>query len=277
MSAEIILDKIEALPALSDSVNHILDICDNPDSALNDLIEAVREDPLVSANILKAANAPEYGYKKEIRDVGQAVTLFGMVSVKGFVMATFIQGLEEIDFSPYNLDGVTFMELIRKQNAFVTQWYQHDKERLERLALTSHLMEIGKIILSRVVIDTSSQKLFAHHIESAGSLLEMIRIEKEIFDLTHEEVSAELIKKWGFSEAIYAPLRHISQPGKLPQAHLKETLILYVTKLLINAHNFNKKQNLANAIAIVKKYNLAPEAFVKTYKSFVAEKVLAPA
>ena len=48
MSAEIILDKIEALPALSDSVNHILDICDNPDSALNDLIEAVREDPLVS-------------------------------------------------------------------------------------------------------------------------------------------------------------------------------------------------------------------------------------
>ena len=277
MSAEIILDKIEALPALSDSVNHILDICDSPDSALNDLIEAVREDPLVSANILKAANAPEYGYKKEIRDVGQAVTLFGMVSMKGFVMATFIQGLEEIDFSPYNLDGVTFMELIRKQNAFVTQWYQHDKERLERLALTSHLMEIGKIILSRVVIDTSSQKLFAHHIESAGSLLEMIRIEKEIFDLTHEEVSAELITKWGFSEAIYAPLRHISQPGKSPQAHRKETLILYVTKLLINAHNFDKKQNLANAIAIVKKYNLAPEAFVKTYKSFVAEKVLEPA
>jgi len=277
MSAEIILDKIEALPALSDSVNHILDICDSPDSALNDLIEAVREDPLVSANILKAANAPEYGYKKEIRDVGQAVTLFGMVSVKGFVMATFIQGLEEIDFSPYNLDGVTFMELIRKQNAFVTQWYQHDKERLERLALTSHLMEIGKIILSRVVIDTSSQKLFAHHIESAGSLLEMIRIEKEIFDLTHEEVSAELITKWGFSEAIYAPLRHISQPGKSPKAHRKETLILYVTKLLINAHNFDKKQNLANAIAIVKKYNLAPEAFVKTYKSFVAEKVLEPA
>lgn len=277
MSAEIILDKIEALPALSDSVNHILDICDNPDSALNDLIEAVREDPLVSANILKAANAPEYGYKKEIRDVGQAVTLFGMVSMKGFVMATFIQGLEEIDFSPYNLDAVTFMELIRKQNAFVTQWYQHDRESLERLALTSHLMEIGKIILSRVVIDTSSQKLFAHHIASTDSLLEMIRTEKEIFDFTHEEVSAELLKKWGFSEAIHAPIRHISQPAKSPQAHRKETLILYVTKLLINAHNFDKKQNLANAVAIVKKYNLAPEAFVKTYKSFVDGKVLAPA
>ncbi len=274
MSAEIILDKIDTLPALSEHVTHILDICDDPQSSLNDLIEAVRYDPLISANILKAANAPEYGYKQQIRNIAQAVTLFGMVSIKSIVMASFVQSLEEIDLSPYNLDAQQFMNLIQRQNAFITQWYSHDKALFETLSLCSQLMEIGKIILAGVVIDTSSQKLFAHHVKHTTNLLELTRIEKEIFDFSHEEISSKLIEKWGFSEDIYLPLRYISSPAKAPEIYRRQTLILYVTKTLINAHQFSKKQNLAKAIAIVKKYNLAPETFVKTYKSFTEEKAL---
>ena len=276
MSAEIILEKIEALPALSENVNHILDICNDSNSSLADLTEAIKRDPLISTNILKAANAPEYGYTQEIRDVSQAVTLFGMVSIMGFVMASFIQDLQDIDLSPYNLDATSFMELTHKQNAFVTNWFKHDKERLSKLALSSHLMEIGKIVLANVVIDTSSQKLFAYHIDKTTNLAQLIQMEEEIFDLNHEEVTAELLKKWGFSEEIYQPLRYTSKPAKVPGAYRKEALILFVTKTLINSHNFDKKKNLAKAVAVVRKYNLAPEAFVKSYKA-LEESILEPA
>ncbi|HHD77517.1 MAG TPA: HDOD domain-containing protein [Campylobacteraceae bacterium] len=268
MSAEIILEKIDALPALSENVNRILDICNDSNSSLADLTEAVKEDPLITTNILKAANAPEYGYTQEIRDVSQAVTLFGMVSIMGFVMASFVQGLEDVDLSPYSLDAHGFMEMTRKQNAFVTQWFKHDKQMLDSIALSSHLMEVGKIVLANVVIDTSSQKLFAYHINQTETLSDLIRMEEEIFDLSHEEVTAQLLLKWGFSEDIYHPLRYTSKPGKVSQEYRKQALILYVAKTLINAHNFDKKKNLAKAVAVVKKYNLAPESFVKTYKAF---------
>ncbi len=276
MSAEVILEKIEALPALSENVNRILDICNDSNSSLADLTEAVKEDPLISTNILKAANAPEYGYTQEIRDVSQAVTLFGMVSIMGFVMASFLQELEDVNLSPYNLDARSFMELTRKQNAFVTHWFKHDKQMLDSLALSSHLMEIGKIVLANVVIDTSSQKLFAYHTDKTESLSHLVKMEEEIFDLNHEEVTAKLLQKWGFSEEIYQPLRFTSKPAKVSGKYRKQTLALFVTKTLINAHNFDRKRNLARAVAVVKKYNLAPEAFVKTYKAF-EETLLEPA
>jgi HD-like signal output (HDOD) protein len=266
MSAEIILDKIESLPALSENVNYILDICDNPGSSLTELAEAIRKDPLISANILKAANAPEYGYKEEIRDINKAVTLFGMVSIKGFVMSSFIQGLEEVDLSPYNLNSETFIKLIQQQNAFVLSWYKKDPTLLSELSLASQLMEVGKIILSKIVIETSSQKLFAYHIHQIEKLPDLVKMEKEIFDLSHEEVSSELIKKWGFSQDIYIPLRYLSTPHLAPEKYRKTTYILHVVKTLINAHQFNKKANVARAIAIVKKYRLRPESFVTTYK-----------
>ncbi len=277
MSAEIIIDKIESLPTLSENVNTILDICDDPDSSLNDLIEAVKKDPLICANILKAANAPEYGYKEEIRDIAKAVTLFGMVSIKGFVMASFVQDLGEIDLSPYNLDARSFIDLIQKQNTFVTQWYADDRKLLETLSLTSHLMETGKIILAGIVIDTSSQKLFAHHIAQTATLTQMCRMEKEIFDLNHEEVSGMLMEKWGFSPEICQTLRHISTPQLAPAEYKKQTYILHIAKTLINAHDFDRRKSLATAIAIVKKYHLKPEQFVATYKSFLEQQILTPA
>jgi HD-like signal output (HDOD) protein len=275
MSAEVILDKVESLPALSDNVHNILDICDNPNSSLADLIDAIKQDPLITTNILKAANSPDYGFNQEITDITKAITLFGMISIKGFVVTSFIQGLEEVDLSPYNLDPRSFVNVIQKQNAFVTNWYQSDKETLDSVSMISHLMEIGKILLSQVVIETSSQKLFAYHTDNTSSLLELVQIEKEIFDLSHEEVAAELMRKWGFSPKIYKPLLYISTPDKAPEKFQKQVYILHVVKTIINSHKFNKKQNLEKAIAIVKKHHLKPESFVAAYKKLLQPEVVA--
>jgi HD-like signal output (HDOD) protein len=119
------------------------------------------------------------------------------------------------------------------------------------------------------VIETSSQKLFAYHIDNTSSLLELVNIEKEIFDLSHEEVAAELMKKWNFSEEIYKPLLYLSCPDQAPEKYKKQAYILHVVKTIINSHNFDKKQNLAKAIAIVKKHHLKPESFVETYKKYI--------
>jgi HD-like signal output (HDOD) protein len=135
--------------------------------------------------------------------------------------------------------------------------------------MISHLMEIGKIILSKVVIETSSQKLFAYHINNTSSLLELIKIEREIFDLSHEEVAAQLMEKWGFSPKVYKPLLYISSPHKAPDEFKKQAYILNVVKTIINSHNFNKKQSLANAIATVKRQHLKPESFVTAYKKLL--------
>ena len=189
-------------------------------------------------------------------------------------MNSFIQSLEDIDLSPYDLDTKSFMHIVQQQNAFITNWYQHDRATLDSLSMLSHLMEVGKLILAKVVIETSSQKLFAYHINDTKELKEVIRIEKEIFDLSHEEVAAQLMQKWGFSPNIYKPMQYITMLENAPDEYRKQAAILHVTKLLINTHHFNKEQNYAKAISVVKEQQLKPKYFMAAYKQHMRREAI---
>ncbi len=269
MSAEVVLEKIESLPALSDNVRKIIDICDNPDSSLAELCNAIEADPLLTTNILKYANCSHIRLRQPVTDIRQAVTLFGMDSIKGFVLSGFITELEKSDLSPYNLDTVRFTEIIRQQHMFVTTWYGQEKATYRLLAVPSHLMEVGKIFLSQVAVETSSQKLFAHHIAQTATLHELLKMEKEIFEITHEEVAAELMRKWGFGDSICIPLAHIGNPESAPEAYRKTARILNIVKSVVDAQNFDRRQNLSHAVQLVKRHHLKPETFVNTYKMFI--------
>ena len=274
MSAEIVLEKIEALPALSNKVQEIIDICDNPNSSLAELCNAIEADPLLTTNILKSANCSHRQLEQPVTDIRKAVTLFGMDSIKGFILSDFITKLEKCDLSPYNLDTGHFMEILRQQHTFTTEWYAEEKKTYSALAMISHLMEVGKIFLSQVIIETSSQKLFAYHIAQTTNLHELLRMEKEIFDITHEEVAAELMRKWGFDNNICIPLAHIGTPESAPEEYRKTARILNVVKSVVDAQHFDRRQNLSHAVQLVKRHHLKPETFVKTYKMFIQPKTV---
>ncbi|MEO1954390.1 MAG: HDOD domain-containing protein, partial [Campylobacterales bacterium] len=83
---EEILKKIKQLPPLPESAMQIEAVYQDPDGSFSDMVKILEKDPLLTADILKAANSPLYGFSREINAINQAVGLFGMGTVRGFAL-----------------------------------------------------------------------------------------------------------------------------------------------------------------------------------------------
>jgi HD-like signal output (HDOD) protein len=114
-----LISKIKTLPLLPDTITQIRRICANPESSVGDLIKVVEKDPMITANLLKAANSPFYGFSREIKSVSQAVSLFGMSTVKGLALSNAVKKLLSVDLEPYGITPESFADISSLQNALM--------------------------------------------------------------------------------------------------------------------------------------------------------------
>jgi HD-like signal output (HDOD) protein len=68
----------------------VRDVVDSSDSTMDDLADALKMDPAISARVLKIVNSPLYGFPKQVDTVTRAVNLLGMQAVRDLVTATTI-------------------------------------------------------------------------------------------------------------------------------------------------------------------------------------------
>jgi HD-like signal output (HDOD) protein len=249
---EHILKEIKALPPLPKSVLEIQRIANDPNSSIADLVKVVKEDPMLTANLLKAANSPLYGFTRQIKNVDQAVSLFGMATVKGFAISFAIKNTLKFDLSAYGINDTQFHDVSAKRNALVLSWYKRNRKHLDVLATDSFLIDIGAVVISLVLnkldkADEFKSKLNENNREE---------IEKEFIGMNTAEVNAEIFAHWGFSNDLIEAMKNIDDPHG---DYENESAALLVLKTLINLLNGYNEENEKKAIEIANKYNLDTE------------------
>jgi len=261
-----ILEKVGAFPPLDDTVNKIMAVCNNPDGSVMELAKVVESDPMTTANILKAANSPLYGFSREIKSIAQAVSIFGMETVKGFAFSSFLQKKPNLDLSPYGIDVKSFSELSQAQNAFITGWYKGKKADLDILSLTSFLMEVGKIILSNIVIEHNKTDDFKKTVKQCKNLKDLKNLEKNVFGITNEEVAALILEDWNFDPAMYNSLKYLNNPDEADENIRMYAASLEAVKTIMTTSPFDKENSYQEALTIVENYSLNKAKFVEVYE-----------
>jgi HD-like signal output (HDOD) protein len=250
---EHILKEIKALPPLPKSVMEIQRITNDPNSSISDLVKVVKEDPMLTANLLKAANSPLYGFTRQIKNVDQAVSLFGMATVKGFAISFAIKNTLKFDLSAYGITEDQFHDVSSKRNALALNWYKKNRKHLDILATDSFLIDIGAVVISLVLnklgkADEFRAKLTPDNREE---------VEKEFVGMTTAEVNAKIFAHWGFSEDLIESMKNIDNPQGEYEV---ESASLLTLKILINLLNGYNEENEKKAFEIAKKYNLDIDA-----------------
>ncbi len=261
MTREMILEKVKAFPPLDDTVSKVVAVCNDENSSIKDLVNAIESDPMIVANILKAANSPLYGFSREIRGISQAVSIFGMESVKGFAFSSFLQKKLDLDLSPYGLSAKEFINITEKQNAFMLQWFKNKRSMLEVLALTSFLMEVGKVVLSSILKEHNKIEEFKAHVDKLSTLEELKELETQVFNITNEEVSAILFEEWNFDENMYEAIRNLHNPQNADEDIQAFAQALKVVKTLIPTQKFDIQSNIEQSLKLAQHYNLNPKRF----------------
>lgn len=261
MTTENILEKVKAFPPLDDTVTKVMAVCNDINGSIGDLAKVVQNDPMTTANILKAANSPLYGFSREIKGITQAVSIFGMDTVKGFAFSSFLQKKPDLNLTPYGIDARDFASISEQQNAFMAKWFKGKKEMLDVLSLTSFLMEVGKIVLASVVVEHGKSDEFKSHINAFESITQINELETKVFGITNEEVTAILLEEWNFDAMMFNAIRHLHNPENADEEVQKFAQALQVVKTLISTHNFGKEPNVEAALALVEKYGFDKSHF----------------
>ncbi|WP_232086790.1 HDOD domain-containing protein [Helicobacter winghamensis] len=101
---------IELLPPLPQTITDLQCVCRDENTTIKQVSNIIEKDPFLTADLIKYANSPLYGYTRKIHSVFQAVSMFGISTAKGLAIASAVKSSLEIDLSPYRLTTKQFTE-----------------------------------------------------------------------------------------------------------------------------------------------------------------------
>lgn len=226
-----IIENIKSLPPLSKTITDINALFASGDGSVGELAQIIDKDPMIVANLLKAANSPLYGFGREIRNASQAVSLFGMEMTRTIATGNAVRKLLNVDMQPYNITSDKFAEISSLQAVLMHRWYSKiDKEKADKLHLAAFLQETGKILIANNVIQEDEAISFASEIENSNNIAQ---VEKAYVEVTSSEVAAKIFEHWGFDKEFIEMIHYADAPASAPESVREYSTALHIVKTII--------------------------------------------
>ena len=208
---EKIIKEIDRLKPVSYIGDKIMDIVSNPDSSLAELVDIVKYDQGMTANLLRICNSAYFGLAKEITSVKQAVAYLGIDKVASLVMMgnsadNFREAQAGYDLTEGELWRYSVSSALMAQDLA-------EKRHLNNVSLiftAALLKDIGKVILNTYVKD--SFEAINKAVQDNG--LTFLDAEKEVIGIDHAELGARVAEQWNFSPAMVNIIRNHHHPDK---------------------------------------------------------------
>jgi len=264
---ETILRKIKSLPPLDETILEIQRICTDKNSSLGELVKVVESDPMLTANILKSANSPLYGFSREIKSISHAISLFGMATVRGFALSSAIKQNMKIDLSPYGISNAKFQEVSTIQSSLMFNWYSKvNRELLDILVPASFMMEVGKVVLSHVLLEKGTDSAFKNALKPVKSIQELSSLEFETHGIANEEVTAKIFEQWNLETELLEAIRFSTDAHLAPDNIRPLALALQAVKTAANIFEQCSEVSINQALTLLQKHNLDPVQFLEATK-----------
>lgn len=226
-----IVNSIKSLPPLPKTVIDMQRVCNDPNSSIQDLVKTVETDPMIVANLLKAANSPLYSFRREILNVAQAVSLFGMSMTRSIGLGNSVRKLLNVDMEPYGISSDRFAEISSMQAALVHEWYSKiDRAKADKLFLATFLQETGKIIIASDVIQEDLATNFKADIISA---IDIASVERSYIQETTAAVTAAIFTHWNFDKEFIDMIQYSDSPSSAPEEIREYATALNIIKTII--------------------------------------------
>lgn len=251
-----ILKRINSLPPLPKSVLEVQRITSDENASIKDLVKVIKEDPMLTANLLKVANSPLYGFAREIKNVDRAVSLFGMTPIKGFVISFAVRNSMKFDLSAYGITETMFHDVSIKRNALAFNWYKGSK-LLDVIATDSFLLDIGAVIISLILISEDKADEFKTKLNKQNRE----ELEKEYVEATTIEITYEIFKHWHFGDDLIAPIENLAKN----ELSNESACALDVIRTMFNMLG-EDEEDYIKAFEKAKNYNLNLEKLNKAFE-----------
>ena len=219
---ERIIEEIDTLRPVSYIADKIIEITCDPKSSLVELVDVIKYDQSMTANLLRICNSSYFGLRKKIASVKQAVAYLGIekvasLAVMGNSADIFKKAQRGYDLNKGELWRYSVSSALMAQDLA-------EKRHLRNIPVifTSALLkDIGKVILNEYVKDSFEDIIKVVQKKK----LTFVEAEKEIIGIDHAELGAKVAERWNYSAAMVDIIRNHHGPDKAPPNDLSIPII----------------------------------------------------
>ncbi len=209
---------IDALPAMPVIAQKLLALQINADENEREILMLIEQDPQISAKIIGLSNSAMLGSTRKTTSVKEAAILLGMNRVKSIATGIAIMSLStKVSTGKFKAQdlwlhsfGIAFamLGIARAMPAKI-------RPKDDQVFLAGILHDIGYLALAFLDPKRSDD---LHALLSAESDRPVLSIEREILEICHDELGAELARHWNLPDEIIAVLRYHHTPDVVAAA-----------------------------------------------------------
>ena len=227
-----IIARVSSLPPLPESVIKLESLFAEGDPEISEIVKIIESDPSLTADILSKVNAPLYSFSRQIVSVVQAVSLFGSAKIRGMVLSSIMKRSFDINLKPYGITTEEFAKISMIQSELLFMWYMSiDVEMAKLLTPIAFLMETGKILIAKDILDKHKEDQFLTDIQNYKTLED---VENIYVNMTTAQINALVFEHWQLNSTFYETMKYLDHEHTIPAEIKMEVEALNIVRTAIN-------------------------------------------
>ncbi|MBK8267459.1 MAG: HDOD domain-containing protein [Planctomycetes bacterium] len=207
----------------------IIDIVENPKSKMEDLHDVIRNDPALSARILKVVNSALYGLPASVANIDRAIVLLGLSAVKNIAIATSMTHLfnGQSGIAGFSLNDIWRHSVGMGVGAKLV-YSSRKRPGGDEAFLAGLIADLGMLI-ERQALGQQMAEVIQHFLEDGG---DYCALEQEYMGANHQQFGLAITKQWRFPDAICKTNGYHHDPLSLPVKDRELPMSVYLADVL---------------------------------------------
>lgn len=224
-----IMAKVRAFPGMPRAATTLLRLLEDPNTSPVQIEEVLRQDPGLTANLLKLTNSAYFGLPTQVGSVRQAVMLLGWKRVSQLVMTSCVSAMMDRPVPGYDLPaGELWGHSIAVSVASENLVKELNIPGAQEVYTAGLLHDIGKVVLGAFVQEGLSA------IEAKASEGVPFEVaEQAVLGTDHAEVGAQILRRWSLPAPIVNAVRWHHAPDQAGEDNVLVDLVSVANMLCL--------------------------------------------
>ena len=222
-----IISKMKSFPSMSGIAAKVLKLLDDPDSSAGQVEQLLKQDPSLTANLLKLTNSAYFGIPSKVGSVRHAIAMLGWKRLSKLVMAACVSAITDRKIPGYDLPpGVLWQHSVAVSVTAEGLMRELKVAESDEIFTAALLHDLGKLILGGFV-----EKELDEIQEVAARGIPFQMAEQEVLGTDHAEIGALMLESWSFPPKLVSAVRWHHDPDSAPETS-SMTDIVHVANVL---------------------------------------------
>ncbi len=226
MIIDSILKSVNMIPAFPAAVQKVAELLSDEDYAVADVVNVIKHDQAIAANILKISNSAYFSARQKIKTIHDAVVYLGQKQLIRAVQTAGISKIYQKGGKGYASQARDFWEhavAVALMSQILCRKIQGREDPILYTAALLH--DVGKVIMGEYVQEYF-QKIISRVDEKKCSFLEA---EEEFIGINHANLGGRIAEHWNFPPEIRDAIAYHHRPDLLEEEGNTHASLVYLS------------------------------------------------